>query len=121
MNPIREANSRQVTLHPHTLESPQGGATATIADESFTAAMEYAVVLDEKANTQDKHINEIEARADGKTVLTHTMDYTARVVSTGASKELTKIQATMNQLEASVTATPEIVATLSNIINGLTL
>ena len=58
---------------------------------------------------------------DCQTVLIDTTDYAASAVPTRASKELTKIQATMNQLEASVTATPEIVATLSNIINGLIL
>ena len=72
--------------HPHTLETPQGGATRTTTDISFTAAMEYDLALEEKANTQAECIIELEASVDGQTVLTNTNDYVASTVVTGTNK-----------------------------------
>ena len=37
--------------------------------------MEYYVVVEEKVNTQAKHIIELEAIVDGQTVLTDTNNY----------------------------------------------
>ena len=56
--------------HPHVLDIPQGGATSTTTDCSFTSAMEYAVALEEKAITQAERIIKLEAIVDGQTILT---------------------------------------------------
>ena len=79
----------------HTLESPQRRATPTMEENSFTAPLEYAAALQEKFNSQDKCIIDLEVIMDGQTLFTDTTDYVARIVSTGASKKLTKIWAMM--------------------------
>ena len=48
------------TPHPHTIKTPYDGSTATTADGSFAAAMEYAAALEEKAHTQAERILELE-------------------------------------------------------------
>ena len=53
-NPQKKYESSDVFCEaplPHTLEAPQGGEKSTTADDSFTAAMEYAAVLENKSNT----------------------------------------------------------------------
>ena len=104
--------------YPHTLESSQGGATVTNVENSFTAAMGYAVALEDKSKVQDEFIIELEASVDGKTFLTDTMDYSASAVSTGAIKELTEIRDIVKKLAASVTSQATTVATLSTNINS---
>ena len=49
-------------------------------------AIEYAAVLEEKANAQAESIIELEASVDGQTVLTNTTKYAASVVATGTNK-----------------------------------
>ena len=89
--------------HPHTLYTPQEGANSTTADNRFTSEMEYATVLEEKANTQAERIIELEARVYDQTVLTKTTDYAASAVATGTNMELNEIRETLNQLADSVT------------------
>ena len=58
--------------HPHTLKIPQGGATDTTTDISFTEEMEYNAALGEKVNAQAEYIIELEASVDVQTVLADT-------------------------------------------------
>ena len=89
---------------PHTIETPHDGVTATTADDSFAAAMEYAAALQEKAHAQAEHIVEIEASVDGQTVLTESTNYAASAVTTGgANKYLKELGEIMQQLMDSIT------------------
>ena len=90
--------------HPHTLQIPQGGATDTTTDISFTEEMEYNAALGEKANAQTECIIELEASVDVQTVLTDTTNYLASVVVTSTNKKLNNIRAMTKQLAYSVTA-----------------
>ena len=82
-------------IHPHTLNIPQGEATATTIDSSFTAEMGYAAALEDKENAQAERIIELEARVDGKTVLTDATNYVAGAVAIGINKELNDTKAIM--------------------------
>ena len=75
-------------IHPHTLNIPQGGATATTIYSSFTAEMGYSAALEDKDKAQAERIIDLEARVDGKTVLTDTTNYAASAVAIGTNKEL---------------------------------
>ena len=79
--------------------------------------MEYSAALEEKANAQAERIIQLNVSVDGQIFLTDTMDYATIGVATGTNKELNKIQATMKQLEASVTAQEATVETLSTKMN----
>ena len=50
--------------------------------------MEYTASLEYKANAQDERIIDLEARVDGKTVLTDATNYVAGAVAIGTNKEL---------------------------------
>ena len=77
---------------PHILEAPQGGATSKMADDSFTAAMEYTAVIEEESNAQDERIIELEDSVDDQTVFTDTTYNAMSEVSMGANNELTEIR-----------------------------
>ena len=99
--------------HPHTLEATQLGETATAADDSYTAAIQYAAELEKKYDAQAGCIIKIEASVDGQTILIKATYFASIAVSTGANKELKEIRETTNQLATSVTAQAETLAALS--------
>ena len=66
--------------------------------------MEFAAALEDKANSHAKRIIEIEASADGQTILSEGTVFSASAVTIrGANKELKEMRATMKQLTASIT------------------
>ena len=71
------------TSRPHTIKTPYYGSTATTADGSFAAEMEYAAAKEEKANAQAKRILELEASVDGQTVLTKAAEIAASALTAG--------------------------------------
>ena len=104
----------QETPRPPTIETPHNRATAVTADDRFTAAMEYAAALEEKAHAQAERIIDLKARVDGQTVLIKATDYAASAVTTGGyNKDLKELRETTKQLMASVTAQAATLAALS--------
>ena len=63
-----------------------------MADDSFTAAMEYTAVIEEESNAQDERIIELEDSVDDQTVFTDTTYNAMSEVSMGANNELTEIR-----------------------------
>ena len=95
----------QETPYPHNIEAIYNGSTATTADGSSVAAMEYAAAVEEKTHAQAERILVIKARVDGQTVLTEATEYAASAVTAGGNnKDLKELRAMTKQLMASVTA-----------------
>ena len=104
---------------PHTLETPHGGVTATTANGSFAAVMEYAAALEEKYNMQFECIIDIEASVDGQTVITEATYFAAIAVATGgANKELKERRVMMKQFTAAFTSQAEPLEALSTNTNS---
>ena len=104
----------QETPRPHTIKAPYGELTATTAEYSFTAAMEYTAALEEKTRAQSERILALEARVDGQTVLAKATEYAASAVTAGGNnKDLKELREMMKQLTASFTAQAATLASLS--------
>ena len=104
---------------PHTLETPHGGVTATTANGSFAAVMEYAAALEEKYNMQFECTIDIEASVDGQTVITEATYFAASAVATGgANKELKERRVMMKQFAAAFTSQAEPLEALSTKTNS---
>ena len=98
----------------HTIEAHLNGSTATIADNSFTEAMEYAAALEEKKHAQTERIITLEASMNGQNVLTEDTEYVASAVTAGGNnKGLKDVRMMIKQLTASVTAQGGILESLS--------